>query len=354
MFSLVKDIILFFDMGMFDLFTTPMQYFLQSDMNYQQQMQQQSNNIELWRMDNQYNSPSNQIARMRAAGINPDLQSGSVTSGNSSGAPSAAERPYLDVPNIGAAVDGAIQDAFQLASTVQSIKGQSLDNDMKALDSFFQSGGTINSLFSGDATDVGSLLDPTNVFLQQVTSDAIPGLSRTGRKRLSSAITKYINSSAGRASMIGDTNTFRSAVQSYREQEANPFFELSTNVGDDMIEYYRAIVNASYTGNRRQMDENNYVRERISGMDADADARSFNSRNSFQASENVLLKTASDMFYKKVKQSDFFGATLWFRTYMRLKAGQSSGIGSGVGSAIGAAFGGPAGAGIGSAIGSIF
>ena len=341
-------------MGMFDLFTTPMQYFMQSDLNYQQQMQQQANNIELWRMNNQYNSPVNQVSRMRAAGINPDLQSGSVTSGTSSSAPAAAERPYLDVPSIGAAVDNAVQDTFQLVASFQDIKGKGIDNDMKALDSFFQSGGTINSLFSGAATDVSSLLDPTNVFVQNVTSDAIPGMSKTGRKRLSSAISKYINSFAGRASMISDTNALRSVVQSYREQEANPFFDLSTDVGDDMIEYYKAIFDAVYTINRKAIDQNIYERERISGLDADADARSYNARNSFQASENVLMKAMSDMFYKKIKSGDFFGATLAFRTYMRLKSGQSSGFGSAIGSAAGAALGGPAGAGIGAAIGGIF
>lgn len=46
-------------------------------------------NLELWNMQNQYNSPSAQMARLRSAGLNPNLVYGSGVTGNSSGQASA-------------------------------------------------------------------------------------------------------------------------------------------------------------------------------------------------------------------------------------------------------------------------
>lgn len=54
---------------------------------YQQQYKDQ---IDFWNMQNEYNSPENQMQRLRDAGINPYVALGSVTSGTSSGSVSAS------------------------------------------------------------------------------------------------------------------------------------------------------------------------------------------------------------------------------------------------------------------------
>ena len=46
-----------------------------------------NHNKEMWNLENEYNSPKNQMARYREAGLNPNLMYGSVSSGNSNNIP---------------------------------------------------------------------------------------------------------------------------------------------------------------------------------------------------------------------------------------------------------------------------
>ena len=58
---------------------------------YQSQWQQQENekayqrSLNMWNLQNEYNSPTQQMARIRAAGLNPNLVYGNGVTGNSSG-----------------------------------------------------------------------------------------------------------------------------------------------------------------------------------------------------------------------------------------------------------------------------
>lgn len=49
--------------------------------------QQNQWNLEQWQRENDYNSPTSQMARLRQAGLNPDLMYGQGTTGNSVGSP---------------------------------------------------------------------------------------------------------------------------------------------------------------------------------------------------------------------------------------------------------------------------
>ena len=39
-------------------------------------------NVEMWKMQNKYNEPKNQMARLKSAGLNPNLMYGKGTPGN--------------------------------------------------------------------------------------------------------------------------------------------------------------------------------------------------------------------------------------------------------------------------------
>lgn len=56
---------------------------------YQTRLAEQQNqyNLDMWKMENEYNSPSAQMRRYEEAGLNPALMYGSVTPGNASSAP---------------------------------------------------------------------------------------------------------------------------------------------------------------------------------------------------------------------------------------------------------------------------
>lgn len=56
---------------------------------YNQRLAEQQNayNIDMWKMQNEYNSPANQMRRYEEAGLNPALLAGQITPGNASSAP---------------------------------------------------------------------------------------------------------------------------------------------------------------------------------------------------------------------------------------------------------------------------
>lgn len=60
---------------------------------WQEQMydKQYTDNVNLWQMQQEYNSPENQVARLKAAGINPNLALSNISTGSASSAPAAAQ-----------------------------------------------------------------------------------------------------------------------------------------------------------------------------------------------------------------------------------------------------------------------
>lgn len=59
---------------------------------------QNAYNREMWELDNEYNSPANQMARLREAGLNPHLVYGNGTVANTSRGPLRSD-DYLKVPS---------------------------------------------------------------------------------------------------------------------------------------------------------------------------------------------------------------------------------------------------------------
>ena len=57
---------------------------LQNAANYALAQGQRSHDVRMWQMQNEYNSPRNQVARLRAAGLNPGLNSNIGTGENAS------------------------------------------------------------------------------------------------------------------------------------------------------------------------------------------------------------------------------------------------------------------------------
>lgn len=60
----------------------------QNEFNKQQSLEAYQRDLAMWRMQNEYNSPSSQMARYQAAGLNPLLIYGQGNPGNASGHPS--------------------------------------------------------------------------------------------------------------------------------------------------------------------------------------------------------------------------------------------------------------------------
>ena len=73
---------------------------------YQAQWQQQENekayqrSLNMWNLQNEYNSPTQQMARIRAAGLNPNLVYGNCVTGNSSGSTPQYEPAKFNAPTM--------------------------------------------------------------------------------------------------------------------------------------------------------------------------------------------------------------------------------------------------------------
>lgn len=121
---------------------------------------QQQYSLENWNRENAYNTPAAQMARLKAAGLNPNLVYGSGSAGVSGVAgsiptPQSAVAPVSSVPDFSSAVGDAVNAAVGIAQAKKSGAeevGQRLQNlfDEKTLDSRIDSVAKQNSWTDAD------------------------------------------------------------------------------------------------------------------------------------------------------------------------------------------------------------
>lgn len=111
---------------------------------------QADQNLNLWNLNNEYNTPAAQMERYKEAGLNPHLMYGQGSSGNSSSPSEGFQAPRLNVPHVenysGPAIQNSVQTAMnglQMAANIkkasaetsqiyQNIENLKSDNDLKA------------------------------------------------------------------------------------------------------------------------------------------------------------------------------------------------------------------------------
>lgn len=91
----------------------------------EQQERQNKFNLDMWKMQADYNSPEQQVKRMKDANLNPALAMGNISSGSMASAP---EQNVADT----AALEGAQTGVF--ANTIQNVVDSMLDVQKKVLD----------------------------------------------------------------------------------------------------------------------------------------------------------------------------------------------------------------------------
>lgn len=84
---------------------------LQNAANYALAQGQRSHDIRMWNMQNEYNSPKNQVARLRAAGLNPGLNS-SVGTGENTAHAGGQTAPVTDFSPIAQGIRDSV-DLYQ-------------------------------------------------------------------------------------------------------------------------------------------------------------------------------------------------------------------------------------------------
>ena len=86
-------------------------------------------NVEMWKMQNEYNNPKNQMQRFKDAGLNPNLMYGKGTPGNATTLPQ-----YQGLPSTGEVYGQSVsglQGMQQMDLTKQQIETTYLDNWLK-------------------------------------------------------------------------------------------------------------------------------------------------------------------------------------------------------------------------------
>lgn len=90
-------------------------------------------NVEMWNMQNDYNTPSAQMERLRAAGLNPNLVYGSGSvAGNSSGSSPSYQAPRVQPVTSGAFVSDAVRSGLFTDAQLKNMHAQTSYTDTQA------------------------------------------------------------------------------------------------------------------------------------------------------------------------------------------------------------------------------
>lgn len=103
-----------------------------NQMNYQIAQDNNAFNERMWNLQNEYNTPSAQRARLEAAGLNPYLMLDGSSTGVAQSAPSADQTGTQVAPDVGSTIAGGYQSMGNAISTAASQIAQfSFQNDLQ-------------------------------------------------------------------------------------------------------------------------------------------------------------------------------------------------------------------------------
>lgn len=103
---------------------------ISSGMNLIGNFMQNRQEKKMWEMNNEYNSPLNQMKRMQEAGINPNLAAAGIAGTNQmASAPQAAQMP--DLGALGQGIGNSVNSALQAKSIQAQIDNVKADTDYK-------------------------------------------------------------------------------------------------------------------------------------------------------------------------------------------------------------------------------
>lgn len=108
---------------------------------WQEQMydKQFANNTQFWYEQQRYNSPENQVERLKAAGINPaaalgSIQPGQMGSVGSSSVPSAGVSQRVTPQRLNSTLEGLLSAQYSQLGQKETVKSLELDNKQKEID----------------------------------------------------------------------------------------------------------------------------------------------------------------------------------------------------------------------------
>lgn len=113
----------------------------QQEFSTSERLAAQAFNVDMWNMNNEYNSPSSQMARMAAAGINPNTAAASLTGASATpvstsgmSATSGPSAPSGGTPqqfDLGTLISNGVNAAFSNTLAAKQARGQDIENAHK-------------------------------------------------------------------------------------------------------------------------------------------------------------------------------------------------------------------------------
>ena len=177
---------------------------LQNWYNRRAQQREFDNNLKMWRLSNAYNDPSAQMARLRAAGLNPNLVYGQSAGGSTGNTSTTMPRYQADVADFSGISDGISQGISSYIDYRQKLAG------IRNMDADTQNKDTQNIILAADARTKGEI--------NQAQLDSL--LETAESRRLQNDISRTYGSSQAAASLEATQSSTRRSNQLVRESEA--------------------------------------------------------------------------------------------------------------------------------------
>lgn len=284
--------------------------------------------------DEQYNSPSEQVARMRAAGLNPDIDGGSqIDPGSAVPLPQDPSTPMQSTGaegTLGEAVSVGMQvvqgcvsvfnNALGFASSVQGIKSNFLNNRMKEFELTTNIRDYAEKLFPyfiPDSPQDPAMLNPDIDWRLQVIKNAETYAGKALPKKFRDQFVTNISSFWD--SVPFETSAREAWIKKIRARKEWAQ-EVSTNYGDglgdfdsvlldifeplgDMMErLYKGELSAGIAGSAAQTAEGNYESKYYNNLDPEKAAAAVNSSNALTKTNNDIVNTLNSTFDDMLKK----------------------------------------------------
>lgn len=276
--------------------------------------------------DQNYNDPTNQVARMRAAGLNPDLDGGSSISSGDPGSP--AEDPSTpmqstgddaQIMNFANGVLGAFSTALGLVQSVQGVARNHIQNDLLSVQTESSASDYARNLATQlIPTTPDDLFDDDGQMVGDWKMNAVQGAKmfvrnfpkRMQKKMLNEiehfwntaptsrqAFEEWTNKVKSEKAYAFESQYFYDEVKDVLKDIWKPIAEMQENI-------YSARQNADFEGASADLEENmnraTYAHELDPSTAADAQNR-INSANGAQADIQKSLRTAMSRIMKNLE-----------------------------------------------------
>lgn len=186
--------------------------------------------IDMWNMQNEYNTPAMQMQRFKDAGLNPNLIYGQGNAGNAG----AVATPELRAPEFGKAISGAIPAGLQALTEFTNVDMKIAQTDnLKAQqlvlqnEAMLKAAQTYDTLTSGDRKKFD--LDQ-EILLKDVSADFRRESLRQLRTNIQLSINKDAREAAATSQSIEESFNRILNMQVVREKDAEEIQRIKQNI----------------------------------------------------------------------------------------------------------------------------